>query len=306
MIHPELEAFVGCLKAIPPGATLDEDRRAWLAFCLEHNRPPPAEIFVRDQPLRLSDRVIPLRVYAPPAPGPQACVIYLHGGGWVLGDLDTQDTIAWGLAEGAEAVVISVEYRLSPEHPYPAAFDDGYAVLEDVYANAHDYGIDLARIALCGDSAGGNLSAAISLAARDRGGPAVAAQALVYPVMDTDTSRHSYFQNAHTVMLTRAEMEHYLNAYLGVSREYPDAYAMPLRAADFSNLPPAFVHTAEHDPLHDEGRLYYERLRAASNEASYRCAKGMPHSFLRARFEGPAVRAEFDAVCDFLRRMLST
>ncbi len=304
MIHPELETFVARLKAIPPGATLDEDRRAWRAFCLEHNRPPPAEISVRNRPLELSDRIIRLRMYAPSVPGPQACVIYLHGGGWVLGDLDTQDTIAWGLAEGAGAVVISVDYRLAPEHPYPAAFDDGYAVLESVAGNAHDYGIDAARIALCGDSAGGNLSAAISLAARDRGGPAIAAQALIYPVMDTDTSRPSYLHNAHSVMLTRAEMEDYLDAYLGAHREYPDAYAIPLKAADLSNLPPAFVHTAEQDPLHDEGRSYYARLRAAGNEASYRCAKGMPHSFLRARFEGPAVRAEFHAVCDFLRGTL--
>lgn len=304
VIHPELKDFLARLKTVPAAASIEEQRRVWREFCLKNNHPPPAEISVWDEALPLPDREIPLRCYMPEGKKPYPCVIYLHGGGWVLGDLDTQDTIAWGLAQGTEALVISVAYRLAPEHPYPAAFEDSYAVLEHVVTHADGFGIDPSRIALCGDSAGGTLAAALCLAARDRKGPQIAAQALLYPVMDTDTTRESYQENAESPLLTRAEMEHFLDAYLGNRRDDADAYALPLRAEDLTELPPAFVHTAEFDPLRDEGHLYYRRLREAGNEAEYRFAEGMPHSFARARFEGPAARAEFDAVCAFLKRKL--
>ena len=307
MLDPDLGAFIASLEALPEAGSLDEERRQWRQFCLRHNRPPPAGLAVRDEVLPLADREISLRWYRPaPAAGAQACVIYLHGGGWVLGDLDTQDTIAWGLADAVGAAVVSVAYRLAPEHPYPAAFDDSLAVLEHVAATAAAYGVDPARIALCGDSAGGNLSAAVCLAARDRGGPAIAAQALLYPVMDTDTSTPSYLENADAPMLSRSEMEFYLDAYLAGRRDDPEPYAMPSRATDLAHLPPAWIHTAGHDPLRDEGRTYYERLLEAGNPAEYRCAETMPHSFARARFECEAAAREFGALCDFLRRKLAT
>ncbi len=304
MIHPELKDFLARLETVPAATTIEEQRRVWREFCLKNNHPRPAEMSVWDQVLSLPGREIALRWYMPEIEKPQPCVIYLHGGGWVLGDLDTQDTIAWGLARGARALVVSVNYRRAPEHPYPAAFDDSYAVVENVAKYADSLGIDASRIALCGDSAGGNLAAAVCLAARDRKGPNIAAQALLYPVMDVDTTRESYTENADSPLLTRDEMEHFLEAYLGERRADPDAYAMPLRAENFSDLPPAFVHTAEFDPLRDEGHLYYRRLREAGNEAEYRFAEAMPHSFARARLEGPAAKAEFDAVCAFLKRKL--
>jgi acetyl esterase len=305
VFHPELKDFFVRLEAVPATHSTEERRRVWREFCLKSSHPRPAGMSVWDESLSLPGREIALRWYKPEIDRPQPCVIYLHGGGWVLGDLDTQDTIAWGIARGARALVASVDYRRAPEHPYPAAFDDSYAVLESVAKNADSLGIDATRIAVCGDSAGGTLAAAVCLAARDRQGPGICAQALLYPVMDVDTTRESYEENADSPLLSREEMEYFLDAYLGERRWNPDAYAMPLRAEDVSNLPPAFVHTAEFDPLRDEGHLYYRRLREAGNEAEYRFAEFMPHSFARARLEGPATKAEFDALCAFLNRKLN-
>ena len=305
-MHPELKEFLARLDAVPIENSLEERRRAWREFCLANNHPRPAGLAVQDDALALPGRDVPLRWYLPGGDLPQPCVIYYHGGGWVLGDLDTQDTIAWGLARGTRAAVVSVQYRRAPEHPYPAAFDDSYAVLEYIAENAERLSVDPERIAVCGDSAGGNLAAAVCLAARDRQGPKIAAQALLYPVLDTDTSRESYREHADSPLLTRDEMEHFLEAYLGENRQNPDSYAMPLKAEDLSNLPPALVHTAEFDPLRDEGHLYFCRLREAGNEAEYRFAEQMPHSFARARLEGPATKTEFDAACAFLQRKLHT
>lgn len=303
LLDPRLDAFINRLRALPKAGSLADERAQWRRFCLDHNRPSPPSLQIDDDVLQIEGRAIPLRWYRPKG-GPHACIIYLHGGGWVLGDLDTQDTIAWGLADAVGTTLVSVDYRLAPEHPYPAAFDDSYAVLEYLSDNAGILGIDAARIGLCGDSAGGNLSAAVCLAARDRGGPKIAAQALLYPVMDTDTSTPSYNENADAPMLCRDEMEYYLDAYLGPLRANADPYAMPLRAKDLGNLPPAWVHTAQFDPLRDEGQLFYRRLKDAGTDTEYRCAATMPHSFLRARFECPAAAAEFDALCDFLRTRL--
>jgi len=304
-MHPDMRDLVADLEKLPAWESLEEQREIWTRFCISINRPPPPSITTEERVIAGAAAPVPVRIYRPAGrPGTLPCVIYLHGGGWVLGNPDTQDTITWGLAQGAAAVVLSVDYRLAPEHPYPAAFDDCCAVLEHVAANPAEFDVDAARIALCGDSAGGNLAAAVCLAARDRGGPAVAAQALVYPVLDTDMDRPSYRENAETPMLGREEMMHFLEAYLGPRTTNPDAYAMPLRAADFTRLPPALVHTAELDPLRDEGRLYARRLAAAGTSVEYRCARGMLHSFMRARLAGPGVAAEFDFICGFLRRKL--
>lgn len=303
-IHPQIRAFVDRLAEVPAATTLAQERSGWREFCLANNPPRPPGMQVQDLRLTLDGRMLAARVYRPVDVVRAPCILYLHGGGWVLGDLDTQDAIAWGLAEGCRATVVSLEYRLAPEHPYPAAFDDSYETLQLLVGHAGDFAIDPARIALCGDSAGGNLCAAVTLAARDRSGPLVAAQCLAYPVVDTDIDRPSYLQNADAPMLTRTEMVHYLDAWLGDARDAPPAYAMPLRAASLAGLPPTLVHTAELDPLRDEGYRFYERLVADGTPARYRCARRMVHSFMRARFAGPAPAAEFACMCSFLREHL--
>jgi acetyl esterase len=199
--------------------------------------------------------------------------------------------------------VVSIHYRLAPEHPYPAAFDDSYALVQWVSDNAEELGVNRERLAVCGDSAGGNLSAAIALAARDRGGLNIVAQGLIFPVMGLDVDTPSYQENAEGYGLTREGMIFYLDSYLP-DKSQADAYAMPLLAEDLSDLPPALVHTAEFDPLRDEGKLYAERLAAAGNDVTYRMGERMTHSFIRARFDGTAVAAEFQAIVDFLKKYL--
>jgi acetyl esterase/lipase len=235
----------------------------------------------------------------------RALVVYYHGGGWVIGNIEEYDHLTRKLANVLHAAVVNVDYRLAPEHPYPAAFDDCFSVLADVAANAGRYGIDPARIAVSGDSAGGNLAAAVSLAARDRDGPAIAAQALIYPCLTDDLKHASYRVHAETPGLTTASMGSYWNWYLaGAAVPSADPYAVPLKAKNLAGLPRALVHVAEIDPLFDDGRLYAERLKAAGVSTEYRCAKGMIHGFMRARLLGPDSAAEFGAICAFLRRSL--
>jgi acetyl esterase len=194
---------------------------------------------------------------------------------------------------------------LAPENPYPAAFDDCFSVVSDVAANATAYGVDAAKIAVCGDSAGGNLAAAASLAVRDRGGPSLVGQMLIYPCLTDDLGQGSYRRHAITPGLTTESMGNYWDWYLaGSASPSSDPYAVPLKAQDLSGLPTACVHVAEIDPLFDDGRLYAERLEAAGVPTEYRCAKGMIHGFLRSRLLGPDSAAEFGAICGFLKRCL--
>lgn len=303
-IHPDMKAMIAELTQWPPNLTPQQERELWNEFCRQMARPRPAAIHAQDFSVPSAAGDVPVRLYKPGRAAIYPCVLYMHGGGWILGNLDTNDSVGWGLAEGTGAAVVSVDYRLSPENPYPAAFDDCLAVLQYIAAHGAKHGLDGTRIAVCGDSAGGNLSAALSLWSRDHDGPRIAAQGLIYPVTDINTKTESYRTCALAPMLTSAEMHHYLDAYLGNQRDNPDVYAMPGLAKDLSNLPPALVHTAEYDPLRDEGRNYADRLKAAGNSVIYRCAKGMVHSFIRARFYGPGAKAEFDFICDFLRKYL--
>lgn len=301
---PELHAFVDRFSALPTASDLAAERRDWSALCRANSPPRPPGLTVQDLPIALPGRTLTARLYRGPGEEPAPCVLFLHGGGWVLGDLDTHDAMACALARGSAASVLSLAYRLAPEHPYPAALNDSYETLQLLTADPQRFGIDPARVALCGDSSGGNLAAALAIATRDRGGPRLVAQALIYPVLDSDTERPSYIENADAPLLGRAQMHGYLDSYLGPLRDTPPATAMPLRAADLGGLPPAWVHSAEFDPLRDEAFVYSQRLLAAGNPAHYRCARGMVHSFARALDASPAVAVEFEAMCGFLRDAL--
>jgi len=224
---------------------------------------------------------VPVRIYTPEGEEPRPAVVFFHGGGWVIGNLDTHDGTARKLANAAGAVVVSVDYRLAPEHPYPAAAEDCYAATRWVAEHgAAELGVARGRLAVAGDSAGGNLAAVVSLMARDRGGPALAFQLLVYPVTDPDFERASYRENAEGYLLTRDVMEWFWDQYVPEAERRHDPYAAPLRAPDLSGLPPALVVTAEYDPLRDEGEAYARRLEEAGVRVRCRRYPGMIHGFL--------------------------
>ena len=203
---------------------------------------------------------IPVRIYTPTGAGPFPILVWFHGGGWVVGDLDSADATARHLAVGAGCVVVSVDYRLAPETKFPGPADDCYAATQWAVQHASQINGDPERIAVGGDSAGGNLAAAVSLMARDRRGPSLAFQLLVYPVTHCNYTTNSYQSFAEGYMLTRASMQWYWNHYLQDAADAHNPYAAPLVAGDLSGLPPALVITAECVPLCGEGAAYAQRL----------------------------------------------
>ena len=226
------------------------------------------------------ERAIPVRVYTPAAQGPFPCLVYFHGGGWVVCDLDTHDVVCRAIARQAEAVVVAVDYRLAPENKFPSAVDDAYAAVVWVANNTVRLGVDPHRIAVGGDSAGGNLSAVMSLKCRDQGGPPLALQVLVYPVTDLSSfDTPSYREFAEGYYLSRAEMEWFRGHYLARAEDAQSPDASPLLAGDLRGLPPALVITAECDPLRDEGEAYARRLTEAGVEVASTRYNGMIHPF---------------------------
>jgi acetyl esterase len=222
---------------------------------------------------------IPIRIYRPFRTGVSPVLVYFHGGGWVIGDLDTHDDICRALAHHADCLVVSVDYRLAPEHKFPAAIDDALAATHWVVENADELNIDAGRLAVGGDSAGGNLAAVVSHLARDRNGPAIRYQLLIYPATDMTLSYPSIEQLGEGYRLTSAAMRWFVDHYLRDRQDQSDPKASPLFASDFSGLPPALVITAGFDPLRDEGKAYADKLAAAGVEVDYRCYEGMVHGF---------------------------
>lgn len=238
---------------------------------------PVAE--VRDQLIEGPGGPLPLRLYWPHAhQGTPALCVFAHGGGWVLCDLDTHDNTARRVANDTGSIVVSVDYRRAPEHRYPAALEDTMAALEWTVAHAGELGGDPGRLVMMGDSAGGNLAAAAALCARDRGGPAVALQVLVYPVLDRrfDTGSYASFGQDH--FLTAAHMRWYWDQYLGPEGDGTHPYASPLRGA-LAGMPPAYVVVGGLDPLRDEGRAYALGLADAGVAVTLQEAAGLFHGF---------------------------
>lgn len=217
-----------------------------------------------------------------PSGTPSAVLVYYHGGGWVLSDIDLQyDTVARHLVDRAGCTVVMVNYRKAPEHRFPTAVDDAWTALTWVDEHRDDLAPPGAPLLVAGDSAGGNLAAVMAQRARDRGGPTIDEQILVYPVTDCDLDRPSYHDPENQLLLSRATMEWFWGHYAPdpQAREHPDA--SPLRHPDLTGLPPAFVYLAEHDPLHDEGREYADRLAAAGVDVTMEVAAGQMHTFFQ-------------------------
>ncbi len=309
-LEPEIEPFIAESEAfLPPdyvNAPLAEQRRRYDDLCRAYDFGRPAGVTVEDRRVPGPGGEVPVRIYRPAGGGirngPCAGVVFMHGGSWYLGGLASHDSIAAELAEGAGVTLVAVDYRLAPEHPFPAGFDDSYAVLEWVSKEAAALRIDSARLGVAGDSAGGNLAAALCLASRVRGGPPIRAQLLVYPVLDRhDPGRPDPDDQP---LLSAGEIGFALRGYLGGTGTTDDPFAAPLLAEDFSGLPPAAIVAAQYDPLAADAEAYAARLAEAGVPLDFHLASGIVHGFLRARRTSPASARAFTWLCDRARALL--
>jgi acetyl esterase len=253
-------------------------RRAMMVLSSMRGEPPPIRSVV-DRRVAGPAGEIPVRIYTPAGTAPLPLLVYFHGGGWVLGGIETHDGTCRELANDAGCVVVSVDYRLAPEHKFPAAAEDCYAAAQWAAAHAAELGADARRLAVGGDSAGGNLAAVVSQMARDRGAPAVVFQLLIYPATAAAFDTPSYHDNAEGYLLTTADMRWFWGHYLNGPADAANPYASPLRAPRLGGLPPALVITAEFDPLRDEGEQYAHRLEEAGVPARLTRYDGMIHGF---------------------------
>jgi acetyl esterase len=302
-LDPQVQALIASTAGTKPveEMTTQEMRDSLEARARMTGGPPEAVAQVTDTTLPGPAGPLTARIYVPDAALPMPGLVFFHGGGWARGSLQTHDVLCRALANGASCVVISVDYRMAPEYQFPAAADDAIAATNWVAANADALGIDAGRLAVGGDSAGGNLAAAVALALRDESGPALAHQLLIYPVLNRDFETTSYKANATGYMLTRAAMQHYWRLYLREESDGDDPRASPLRAASLANLPAATIVTAEYDPLLDEGRAYAGRLRQAGVQVEYREYAGLVHGFATSAGAIDAGRAAVQDCASSLR-----
>ena len=288
-------------NAPPLNALTPEQARAGFAGLAALQGPPEPVAAVEDRAVPGPGGPIPVRVYKHATAPNQPALVYFHGGGWVIMDIETHDSLCRALANAARCTVVSVDYRLAPEHKYPAAADDCYAATQWVAENAASLGVDAARLAIAGDSAGGNLAAVVAQMARDKGGPAIVFQVLHCPVTNYDYDTASYRDNADGYMLTRDAMVWFWDHYLPTPADGRHPYASPMQG-DAAGLPPALVQTGEFDPLRDEGAAHAAKLGDAGVPVTYHRYQGLIHdSFL---FFGvvPGGRANIDEAADHLRR----
>jgi acetyl esterase len=284
-IDPQTKIFLDAANAAGPmflRAETPEQARAKMQALIEASPVPPQEIYrVEDRHIPGSHGQIAIRIYTPEARLPVGVLVFFHGGGWVLGGLDSHDNLCRALANGAGCLVVSVDYRLAPEHPFPAAPDDCYAATRWVAANAASFGGDSERLAVGGDSAGGNLAAAVALMARDGGGPKLALQLLIYPVTDASLDFPSQNEFADDgFILSRGDMKWFWDHYLEKPADGANPLASPLRAGNLANLPPALVQTAGLDPLRDEGEAYAAALKKAGTKVTLTRYDGVTHGFV--------------------------
>ncbi len=279
-------------------------RQVYDRMCQAFTPPRPDGLQVSD----FSLAGVGVRGYQPAKPTPSTgwpCILYMHGGGWVVGGLDSHDFICLELASALQVLVIAIDYRLAPEHPFPAAYDDCRAVWQAIQLCETPYEIDLQRLVVVGDSAGGNLAAALCLGLRDDRQPLPRAQVLVYPGLGGAADLPSRRDCFDAPLLSTSDTECYLTLYLHGSRK-PSPYAMPLLAEDFSSLPPALIAVAQFDPLRDDGMLYAERLQGAGVAATLYPGKGLIHGCLRARGQVPEVDQLYEYLLGYLREVLLT
>jgi acetyl esterase len=307
-LAPDIEALLARQAALgrPPLSTLTPAQAREYAEIDGRQRPPGKPVAAVGETSFAGPRgPVRVRVYTPPGTGPFPLIVYLHGGGFVICSLDTHDTVARNLAAEAGAVVVSVDYRMAPEHRFPAPLDDVVAAIRWVASNAAQIDGDPSRIVVAGDSAGGNLAAAAAIRIRDEGGPALIGQLLIYPVTDHSRAGHpSYREYADGFGLTAADMDWFFDQYVADPADLTHPHVSPLRAADLSGLPPAYIMTAEYDVLRDEAEAYAARLASSGVAVEMIRHNGLNHGCISQASDFASVAPAREAMVRWLRGVL--
>lgn len=305
-LHPQCKAFLDMLAA-GGGKPLEQlpvaEARQVAGAMIELGGPEEPVAHLENRTVPGPAGPVPVRVYRPSAAESLPALMFFHGGGFVIGGLDSHDRQCRGLANASGCVIVAVDYRLAPEHPFPAAPEDAYAATQYVAAHPAEFGIDPRRLGVAGDSAGANLATVVALMARDRGGPPLKFQLLIYPVVDFDDESPSVHEYGKDHFLTRETMDWFALQYApGASRR--EVYASPLNAPDVSGLPPAMVVTAECDPLRDQGEAYARKLQQAGVAVELKRYDGMIHPFFNLGGIVDTARAATADVAAAVRRAL--
>ncbi len=284
-LDPQVKAVMELIAAagLPPNPALtpEEARRNMVVRSALTAGEPQQVAAVVDRWIPGPGGQLKVRAYAPAGTGTFPILVYFHGGGFVVGSVDTHDGLCRAITNASGCLVVSVDYRLAPEHPFPAAVQDAYAATQWAATHGAELNGDPTRLAVGGDSAGGNLAAVVAIMAREQGGPSLGYQLLIYPVTDYNFDTVTYTENGTGYMLSREDMEWYWHLYLASEVDGRHPHASPLRAEDLRGLAPALVITAEYDPLRDEGEAYAARLKGAGVPVVLSRYEGVTHNFVR-------------------------